>query len=131
MGKIKAIQHRDREKIGFTEPYVAIQFTGSYNDIIDFITIAGIDNLDFPKDVKGEWKDTGKLSDKTLEKYCDRQSNFNLPGKLTKETYPPASIEVHPRDWIVLKYDLKNDFFVDVVDNRHLMANYEILKYDV
>ena len=37
MSKVKAIQHRDKERIGFTEPYPAIQFSGSYNDIIDII----------------------------------------------------------------------------------------------
>ena len=46
MSKVKAIQHRDKERIGFTEPYPAIQFSGSYNDIIDIIGMIGIENLD-------------------------------------------------------------------------------------
>ena len=131
MSKVKAIQHRSKDKIGFTEPYPAIQFSGSYNDIIDIIGMIGIDNMDFPVDVKNEWKThDGNLSDKTLERYCDKQSNFTLPGKLNKESYPPEKMVIRPRDWVVMKADLLNNFYVDVVEHKHLMANYEIVDYD-
>lgn len=129
MGKIKPIQHRDVEKIGFTEPYPAIQFTGSYNDIIDIIGMIGIENLDFPKDDVKEWNTLGKFTDATLEKYCDRNSNFTLPGKLNTETYPPEKLVIHPKDWVVLKTDLLNNFYVDVVDRKHIMTNYEIVDW--
>lgn len=130
MSKVKAIQHRDSEKIGFTEPYPAIQFTGSYNDIIDIIGLIGIENLDFPKPVISYWKEHDTLSDEILERYCDKNSNFTLPGKLNDETYPPMKLIIHPRDWVVLKADLKDNFYVDVVDNRHILSNYEIVNYD-
>lgn len=129
MGKVKAIQHRDESKIGFTEPYPAIQFSGSYNDIIDIIGMIGIENLDFPKPLVNRWNETGKFTDDILERYCTKDSVFTLPGKLNKESYPPEKIVVHPRDWVVLKTDLKNDFYVDVVDHRHLMSNYEIVDW--
>ena len=129
MGKVKAIQHRDEEKIGFTEPYPAIQFSGSYNDIIDIIGMIGIENLDFPKELVEYWNQNGKFSDHILEKYCDKESNFTLPGKLNKEAYPPEKLVIHPRDWVVLKTDLLNNFYVDVVDHRHVMANYEIVNW--
>ena len=77
MGKVKAIQHRDKERIGFTEPYPAIQFTGNYNDIIDIIGMIGIENLDFPKDEVKQWNEDGKFSDKILERYCTKDSVFN------------------------------------------------------
>ena len=129
MGKVKAIQHRDEEKIGFTEPYPAIQFSGSYNDIIDIIGMIGVENLDFPKELVEYWNQNGKFSDHILEKYCDKESNFALPGKLNKEAYPPEKLVIHPRDWVVLKTDLLNNFYVDVVDHRHVMANYEIVDW--
>ena len=87
MGKVKAIQHRDKDKVGFTEPYPAIQFSGSYNDIIDIIGMIGIENLDFPKGQVNYWKEHGKFSDEILEKYCTRDSVFTLPGKLNEEAY--------------------------------------------
>ena len=74
MSKVKAIQHRDKDKIGFTEPYPAIQFTGSYNDIIDIIGLIGIENLDFPKNEAKLWNEIGKFPDDVLEKYCDKNS---------------------------------------------------------
>ena len=129
MSKVKAIQHRDEEKIGFTEPYPAIQFTGSYNDIIDIIGMIGVENLDFPKPLVAYWNENGKFSDEILEKYCTSDSTFTLPGKLNKEAYPPMKLVIHPRDWVVLKTDLLNNFYVDVVDHRHLMANYEIVDW--
>ena len=129
MGKVKAIQHRDEEKIGFTEPYPAIQFTGSYNDIIDIIGMIGVENLDFPKPLVAYWKENGKFSDEILEKYCTKESVFTLPGKLNKEASPPMKLVIHPRDWVVLKTDLLDNFYVDVVDHRHLMANYEIVDW--
>ena len=129
MGKVKAIQHRDKERIGFTEPYPAIQFTGSYNDIIDIIGLIGMENLDFPKQDVNEWNKTGKLSDATLRKYCTKDSVFTLPGKLNDEVYPPEKMTIRPRDWVVVKADLKNNFFVDVLDNRHMMSYYEIVDW--
>ena len=129
MSKVKAIQHRDKDKIGFTEPYPAIQFTGSYNDIIDIIGLIGIENLDFPKNDVNEWNTIGKFTDATLEKYCDRNSNFTLPGKLNTETYPPEKIVIHPRDWVVIKADLLNNFYVDVIDQKHLITNYEFIDF--
>lgn len=129
MGKVKAIQHREKERIGFTEPYPAIQFSGSYNDIIDIIGLIGIENLDFPKEDVKYWNENDKLSDRILERYCTKDSVFTLPGKLNKETYPPEKIVIHPRDWVVIKADLLNNFYVDVVDNRHLMSNYEIVNW--
>lgn len=129
MGKVKAIQHRDDKKVGFTEPYPAIQFTGSYNDIIDIIGLIGIENLDFPKNEVAYWNENGKFSDKILERYCDKNSVFTLPGKLNKETYPPEKLVIHPRDWVVIKADLLNNFFVDVVDNRHIAANYKVVNH--
>ena len=129
MGKVKAIQHREKERVGFTEPYPAIQFSGSYNDIIDIIGLIGIENLDFPKEDVKYWNENGKLSDRILERYCTKDSVFTLPGKLNKETYPPEKIVIHPRDWVVIKADLLNNFYVDVVDNRHLMSNYEIVNW--
>ena len=89
MSKVKAIQHRDKERIGFTEPYPAIQFSGSYNDIIDIIGMIGIENLDFPKDEVKYWNENDKFSDEILERYCTKDSVFTLPGKLNKEVYPP------------------------------------------
>lgn len=129
MSKVKAIQHRDADKIGFTEPYPAIQFTGSYNDILDIIGMIGVENLDFPKCVVNYWKENGKLSDKILENYCTKDSVFTLPGKLNKEFYPPQKIVIHPKDWVVIKADLLNNFYVDVVDHKHIMANYEIVDF--
>lgn len=129
MSKVKAIQHRDEEKIGFTEPYPAIQFSGSYNDIIDIIGMIGVENLDFPKPLVAYWNENGKFSDEILEKYCTKDSIFTLPGKLNKETYPPQKLVIHPRDWVVLKTDLLNNFYIDVVDHRHVMANYEIVDW--
>ena len=129
MSKVKAIQQRDEEKIGFTEPYPAIQFSGSYNDILDIIGMIGVENLDFPKPLVTYWNENGKFSDEILEKYCTRDSVFTLPGKLNKESYPPPKLVIHPRDWVVLKADLLNNFYVDVVDHRHLMANYEIVDW--
>ena len=129
MGKVKAIQHREKERIGFTEPYPAIQFSGSYNDIIDIIGMIGIGNLDFPKDEVAYWNENGKFSDKILERYCTKDSVFTLPGKLNKETYPPEKLVIHPRDWVVLKADLLNNFYIDVVDHRHLISNYEIINW--
>ena len=129
MGKVKAIQHRDKERIGFTEPYPAIQFSGSYNDIIDIIGMIGIENLDFPKQLVEYWNKNGKFSDQILEKFCDKNSNFILPGKLNKESYPPQELVIHPRDWVVLKTDLLNNFYVDVVDHRHIMSNYEVVDW--
>lgn len=130
MSKVKAIQHREHERIGFTEPYPAIQFTGSYNDIIDIIGLIGVENLDFPKPLVEYWREHGKFSDEILEKYCTRDSVFTLPGKLNDEVYPPQKLVIHPRDWVVIKADLLNNFYVDVVDHRHIMTNYEIVKYD-
>ena len=129
MSKVKAIQHRDPEKIGFTEPYPAIQFSGSYNDIIDIIGMIGIENLDFPKNDVEYWKVNGTFCDKILERYCTKDSVFTLPGKLNKEVYPPEKLVIHPRDWVVIKADLLNNFYVDVVDHRHLMSNYEIIDW--
>ena len=129
MGKVKAIQHRDESRIGFTEPYPAIQFTGSYNDIIDIIGMIGVENLDFPKPLVAYWNENGKFSDEILEKYCTKDSVFTLPGKLDKEVYPPMKLTIHPRDWVVIKADLLNNFYVDVVDHRHIMANYEIVDW--
>lgn len=129
MGKVKALQHRDSDRIGFTEPYPAIQFTGSYNDILDIIGLIGVDNLDFPKSEVEYWRENGRFSDKILERYCDRNSVFTLPGKLNKEAYPPEKIVIHPRDWVVIKADLLNNFYVDVVDHRHIMTNYEIVNW--
>ncbi len=129
MGKVKAIQHRDKDKIGYTEPYPAIQFTGSYNDIIDMIGMIGIENLDFPKPLMAYWNEHGKFSDEILEKFCTRDSVFTLPGKLNKESYPPEKLVIHPRDWVVMKTDIGGDFYVDVIDHRHLMANYEIVDW--
>ena len=130
MSKVKAVQHRDSDKVGFTEPYPAIQFTGSYNDIIDIIGLIGIENLDFPKSDVKYWNENGTFSDKILEKYCTRDSVFTLPGKLNKEVYPPPKMVINPRDWVVLKSDIKDDFFVDVVEHKHLMANYEIINWN-
>lgn len=129
MGKVKAIQHRDADKIGFTEPYPAIQFTGSYNDILDIIGMIGVENLDFPKPLVAYWKENGKFSDEILEKYCTKDSVFTIPGKLNKEFYPPQKIVIHPKDWVVIKADLLNNFYVDVVDHKHIMANYEIVDF--
>ena len=129
MSKVKAIQHRDKERIGFTEPYPAIQFSGSYNDIIDIVGMIGIENLDFPKADVEEWKRLDKFSDATLRRYCTRDSVFTLPGKLNEETYPPEKLVIHPRDWVIVKADLLNNFYVDVVDHRHLMSNYEIVDW--
>ena len=129
MSKVKAIQHRDADKIGFTEPYPAIQFTGSYNDIIDIIGMIGVENLDFPKPLVAYWKENGKFSDEILEKYCTKDSVFTIPGKLNKEFYPPQKIVIHPKDWVVIKADLLNNFYVDVVDHKHIMANYEIVDF--
>lgn len=129
MSKVKAIQHRDAEKIGFTEPYPAIQFTGSYNDILDIIGMIGVENLDFPKPLVEYWKENGKFSDEILEKYCTKDSVFTIPGKLNKEFYPPQKIVIHPKDWVVIKADLLNNFYVDVVDHKHIMANYEIVDF--
>ncbi len=129
MGKVKAIQHRDKERIGFTEPYPAIQFSGSYNDIIDIIGMIGIENLDFPKSEVEYWKVNGKFSNEILERYCNKDSVFTLPGKLNKEVYPPEKLVIRPRDWVVIKTDLLNNFYVDVVDHRHLMSNYEIIDW--
>ena len=129
MSKVKTIQHRDKDRIGFTEPYPAIQFTGNYNDIIDIVGMIGIENLDFPKDEVKYWNENGKFSDKILERYCTKDSVFSLPGKLNKEVYPPERIVIHPRDWVVIKADLLNNFYVDVVDHRHLMSNYEIVDW--
>ena len=129
MSKVKAIQHRDADKIGFTEPYPAIQFTGSYNDILDIIGMIGVENLDFPKPLVAYWKENGKFSDEILEKYCTKDSVFTIPGKLNKEFYPPQKIVIHPKDWVVIKADLLNNFYVDVVDHKHIMANYEIVDF--
>ena len=129
MSKVKAIQHREKDSIGFTEPYPAIQFTGSYNDIIDIIGLIGIENLDFPKNDVNEWNTLGKFTDATLEKYCDKNSNFTLPGKLNIETYPPEKIVIHPKDWVVIKADLLNNFYVDVIDQKHLITNYEFIDF--
>lgn len=129
MSKVKAVQHIDKSKIGFTEPYPAIQFTGSYNDIIDIIGMIGIENLDFPKEKVEFWKKNDKFSDKVLEGYCDKNSNFTLPGKLNKESYPPEKIVIHPRDWVIIKADLLNNFYVDVVDHKHFITNYEVIDY--
>ena len=129
MSKVKAIQHREKDSIGFTEPYPAIQFTGSYNDIIDIIGLIGIENLDFSKNDVNEWNTLGKFTDATLEKYCDKNSNFTLPGKLNIETYPPEKIVIHPKDWVVIKADLLNNFYVDVIDQKHLITNYEFIDF--
>jgi hypothetical protein len=129
MGKVKAIQHKDRDRIGFTEPYPAIQFTGSYNDIIDIVGMVGIEHMDFPKEDVKEWKRLGKFSDATLRKYCTKDSVFTLPGVLNKEVYPPEKLVIRPRDWAVIKADLKGDFYVDVLDNRHIMSYYEIVDW--
>ena len=129
MSKVKAIQHREKDSIGFTEPYTAIQLTGSYNDIIDIIGLIGIENLDFPKNDGNEWNTLGKFTDATLEKYCDKNSNFTLPGKLNTETYPPEKLVIHPKDWVVIKADLLNNFYVDVIDQKHLITNYEFIDF--
>ena len=126
MSKVKAIQHRDKDKVGFTEPYPAIQFTGSYNDIIGLI---GIENLDFPKNEAKLWNEIGKFPDNVLEKYCDKNSNFTLPGKLNNESYPPEKLVIHPRDWVVIKADLLNNFYVDVIDHKHITTNYVFIDY--
>lgn len=130
MSKVKAVQHRNKEKIGFTEPYPAIQFSGSYNDIIDIIGMIGIENLDFPKGEVELWNSIGKFTDDILEAYCDKNSNFTLPGKLNKEVYPPEKMVIHPRDWVVLKADLLNNFYIDVIDNKRFVANYEIIDFN-
>ena len=129
MSKVKAIQHREKDKIGFTEPYPAIQFTGSYNDIIDIIGLNGIEYLDFPKNEVELWNLMGKFSDDILEAYCDKNSNFTLPGKLNTETYPPEKLVIHPKDWVVIKADLLNNFYVDVIDQKHLITNYEFIDF--
>ena len=129
MSKVKAIQHRDKDKVGFTEPYPAIQFTGSYNDIIDIIGLIGIENLDFPKNEAKLWNEIGKFPDNVLEKYCDKNSNFTLPGKLNNESYPPEKLVIHPRDWVVIKADLLNNFYVDVIDHKHITTNYVFIDY--
>ena len=129
MSKVKAIQHREKDSIGFTEPYPAIQFTGSYNDIIDIIGLIGIENLDFPKNEVELWNLMGKFPDDILEAYCDKNSNFTLPGKLNTETYPPEKLVIHPKDWVVIKADLLNNFYVDVIDQKHLTTNYEFIDF--
>ena len=129
MSKVKAIQHKEKEEIGFTEPYPAIQFTGSYNDIIDIIGLIGIENLDFPKNEVELWNLMGKFPDDILEAYCDKNSNFTLPGKLNTETYPPEKLVIHPKDWVVIKADLLNNFYVDVIDQKHLITNYEFIDF--
>ena len=129
MSKVKAIQHREKDKIGFTEPYPAIQVTGSYNDIIDIIGLIGIENLDFPKNEVELWNLMGKFPDDILEAYCDKNSNFTLPGKLNTETYPPEKLVIHPKDWVVIKADLLNNFYVDVIDQKHLITNYEFIDF--
>ena len=129
MSKVKAIQHKEKDKIGFTEPYPAIQFTGSYNDIIDIIGLIGIENLDFPKNEVELWNLMGKFPDDILEAYCDKNSNFTLPGKLNTETYPPEKLVIHPKDWVVIKADLLNNFYVDVIDQKHLITNYEFIDF--
>ena len=129
MSKVKAIQHREKDKIGFTEPYPAIQFTGSYNDIIDIIGLIGIENLDFPKNEVELWNLMGKFPDDILEAYCDKNSNFTLPGKLNTETYPPEKLVIHPKEWVVIKADLLNNFYVDVIDQKHLITNYEFIDF--
>lgn len=129
MGKVKAVQHRDEEKIGFTEPYPAIRYTGSYNDIIDIIGLIGIENLDFPKNEKELWNTMGKFPDDILEAYCDKNSNFTLPGKLNDEVYPPVSLVIHPGDWVLIKADLLNNFYVDVINQKHFSNNYEIIDF--
>ena len=129
MSKVKAIQHREKDSIGFTEPYPAIQFTGSYNDIIDIIGLIGIENLDFPKNEVELWNLMGKFPDDILEAYCDKNSNFTLPGKLNTETYPPENLVIHPKDWVVIKADLLNNFYVDVIDQKHLITNYEFIDF--
>mgnify|MGYP003290416245 FL=1 len=129
MSKVKAIQHKEKDKIGFTEPYPAIQFTGSYNDIIDIIGLIGIENLDFPKNEVELWNIMGKFPDDILEAYCDKNSNFTLPGKLNTETYPPEKLVIHPKDWVVIKADLLNNFYVDVIDQKHLNTNYEFIDF--
>ena len=129
MSKVKAIQHREKDSIGFTEPYPAIQFTGSYNDIIDIIGLIGIENLDFPKNEVELWNLMGKFPDDILEAYCDKNSNFTLPGKLNTETYPPEKLVIHPKDWVVIKADLLNNFYVDVIDQKHLITNYEFIDF--
>ena len=129
MSKVKAIQHREKDKIGFTEPYPAIQFTGSYNDIIDIIGLIGIENLDFPKNEVELWNLMGQFPDDILEAYCDKNSNFTLPGKLNTETYPPEKLVIHPKDWVVIKADLLNNFYVDVIDQKHLITNYEFIDF--
>ena len=73
------------------------------------------------------WNENDKFSDEILERYCTKDSVFTLPGKLNKEVYPPEKLVIHPRDWVVIKADLLNNFYVDVVDHRHLMSNYEII----
>ena len=129
MSKVKAIQHREKDSIGFTEPYPAIQFTGSYNDIIDIIGLIGIENLDFPKNDVNEWNTLGKFTDATPEKYCDKNSNFTLPGQLNTETYPPEKLVSHPKDWVVIKADLLNNFYVDESDQKHINTNYEYIDF--
>ena len=129
MSKVKAIQHREKDSIGFTESYPAIQFTGSYNDIIDIIGLIGIENLDFPKNEVELWNLMGKFPDDILEAYCDKKSNFTLPGKLNTETYPPEKLVIHPKDWVVIKADLLNNFYVDVIDQKHLITNYEFIDF--
>ena len=130
MGKVKAIQHKNKDRIGFTEPYPAIHYTGSYNDIIDIIGLIGIENLDFPKEEKELWKEMGGMfPDDILEAYCNRDSVFTLPGKLNGEVYPPEKIVINPRDWVVIKSDLLNNFTVDVIDSKHLIVNYEFIEF--
>lgn len=130
MSKVKAIQHRNKDNIGFTEPYPAIQFTGSYNDIIDIIGLIGIENLDFPKEEVELWNVMGKFPDDILEAYCTRDSVFTLPGKINNEVYPPEKIVIHPRDWVVIKANLLNNFYVDVIDNKKCVANYELVDFN-
>ena len=48
---------------------------------------------------------------------------------MNKEAYPPEKLVIRPRDWVVLKTDLLDNFYVDVVDNRHLVANYEVVDW--
>ena len=71
----------------------------------------------------------GKFPDDILEAYCDKNSNFTLPGKLNTETYPPEKLVIHPKDWVVIKADLLNNFYVDVIDQKHLITNYEFIDF--
>lgn len=128
MSRLKAVRHKDPTKVSFTEPYPAIQFCGSYNEINDIVGMVGVDELDFPPKEVAYWKTHGGFSDDILERYCDENSTFRIPGKVDGEYYPPARIEIRPSNWVVLKSDLRNRTRLDVMEDGQLRSNYDIVR---